>query len=326
MVFRSGEKLDKENAAATTKRRRPTNVLARGRSKSVQGKSNQALRVPSLPHQSIPNAVNPSALVGHSLSPTSFSEQLNSFTTALAGPFLWAIRADPDDDKPEECHILSDCFGYAMQGLLASLCTAALLTKWYMEVPQRWFSVFLLDVSKQVIGALWYHLLNMVVATYLGENVGADLKADECAWYFINFMVDTTVGLFFNVMFVKLSERLIGYESGEYWSEEDGHHSELDKGKWFYQMSIYLAIVTFSKMCVLTVILAFLPFWADLGVAGTTWIEDVEKRLFFVMVAVPAVMDTLFFCVIDEVIKASPEHTLPDEENKVEEAVKGDVS
>lgn len=236
---------------------------------------------------------------------------------SLGAQFLWVspwhsaafaagfVRADPGVVDAGECHILSDCFGYAMQALLLFICSSALLTKWFLEVPRRLFLVFLLDVSKQVIGAFWYHWLNMCVAWYLGD-IGTNVEADECAWYFINFMVDTTFGLLMNVTFVRLSERLIGYDSGNYCSESDDV-GELDWGKWRYQMSIYLGIVTISKACVLILILAFLPFWAAAGVSGTTWLEDVEERLFFVMVLVPAVMDTFFFCVIDEVIKEKPE-------------------
>eukprot|EP00927_Polykrikos_kofoidii_P006534 TRINITY_DN12641_c0_g1_i1.p1 TRINITY_DN12641_c0_g1~~TRINITY_DN12641_c0_g1_i1.p1 ORF type:complete len:335 (+),score=46.96 TRINITY_DN12641_c0_g1_i1:187-1191(+) len=208
-----------------------------------------------------------------------------------------------------ECKILSNVFGYGMQALLGVLCVGVLYLKWSMEVPRRWFVIFVLDVAKQILGGILYHLLNMIIAMRL-SSIGADLSADECAWYFINFMADTTVGLMLTVIQLRASEPLFGYVSGEYWNEEAVRRpnacwtEKLDWRKWCFQLMIYLVIVTLAKFCIVHLIIYFILFAGRLGELGTMWIRNTKLRLFWVMVFVPAVMDTLFMCITDECIKS----------------------
>merc|ERR1719408_1238675 len=110
--------------------------------------------------------------------------------------------------SPKGCQVLADTFGFIVQGLLFAVCVSSLLFKWYMETPRRLFKIFLLDSSKQIVGAGVIHCLNMLCAMLFSTFEGA--MADECAWYWINIMIDTTLGCVICWGFLKLTEKIFG--------------------------------------------------------------------------------------------------------------------
>eukprot|EP00928_Gymnodinium_smaydae_P063020 TRINITY_DN46725_c0_g1_i1.p1 TRINITY_DN46725_c0_g1~~TRINITY_DN46725_c0_g1_i1.p1 ORF type:complete len:383 (+),score=81.10 TRINITY_DN46725_c0_g1_i1:58-1206(+) len=215
-----------------------------------------------------------------------------------------------EDETAGECHILSDSFDFAMQALLFFLCLSTVLLKWYLEQPRRQFWVFSLDMSKQVVAALWYHFLNMTFAMWIQAS-RPRLEADECAWYFVNFMIDTTLGLVLNYVFLKYTEKMLGYNSGFYWkvSDDTQEQSVFDTSAFLLQLSLFVLIVTLSKLVVVATMFLSPPLWSFVGVMGTTWIKNTDGRLFFVMVLTPMVMDTIFFCATDEFIKYENDST-----------------
>jgi len=52
--------------------------------------------------------------------------------------------------------------------------------------------VFCLDSSKQIAGAGWIHVANMFCAMILGKVAK---RGDQCEWYWIEIMLDTTLGV-----------------------------------------------------------------------------------------------------------------------------------
>lgn len=59
-------------------------------------------------------------------------------------------------------------------------------------------------MSKQALGNLLAHLENMLLAMILATVSGGD--ADECAWYLINYAVDSTMGMILDISLIKLLE------------------------------------------------------------------------------------------------------------------------
>lgn len=219
-------------------------------------------------------------------------------------PVRIAIAAEEALTQPAECKILNDNFSYAMQYVLGFLCLLSLVAKWHFERPRRLCWVFLLDGSKQFIAALWYHILNMLFAVFFSRG-HEGLPADECAWYFVNFIIDTTFGLWLNFVLLRLSERRFAYQSGMYWTKAEDPKAPpiFDVARFACQLSIYLSIISLSKLVVVGFMYAAPVLFSDLGVMGTFWITNSDSRLFFVMVLTPVVMDVLFLWVTDEFLK-----------------------
>lgn len=202
----------------------------------------------------------------------------------------------------EECYLLGDAFGYAMQIVLFVFCMGSLLLKWVLERPQRRFFIFAMDTSKQCVAAGCYHVLNMSLAVALDHAQSAYL-ADECAWYWTSFIIDCTFGLLLNYLILRTTEWLFGYESGHYGDiEESSTDDTIDWHAWLNQVLVFCMVICLSKLIV-TSFLLFNPWVAKLGMWGTYWIKNPDDRLLFVMVITPTVMNTMAFWVTDEFIK-----------------------
>lgn len=200
-----------------------------------------------------------------------------------------------------ECHLLGDAVGYLVQMLLFVVCMSSLMIKWRMESPPRTLKVFFLDTSKQICSSGWLHCLNLIIAMRLRR--GSE-SGDECAWYWVNLMADTTFGLLVVYSTLRLSEKLLGYQSGNY-RVPAGTHQQLhvDYSKWLRQIVLYLAIVSVKKIAVVVLIWLLLPHSMNVGIWATHWIGNAHVRLMFVMVITPVFMDTFSFWVTDNFIK-----------------------
>jgi hypothetical protein len=65
----------------------------------------------------------------------------------------------------------------------------------HCEHPQRPIVVWLMDTSKQAISSGIAHAAGIIVAICVHKGRGA-VDGSECAWYFIVFSIDTTLGVF----------------------------------------------------------------------------------------------------------------------------------
>ena len=159
---------------------------------------------------------------------------------------------EANDDK--ECELF-DNFGVAMQIVLGFLSFTSLFAKRHYEYPKRSYKIFILDISKQGIGAFWCHNLNLMLAVYLQLKVN---KGDGCEWYFINFICE----IMFGVMLTYIIHSIILHfadkydililQSGVYLSIHDAQYiyryewEELDKHinyrVWVIQLFVWLII------------------------------------------------------------------------------------
>lgn len=85
------------------------------------------------------------------------------------------------------------------------------------------------DGSKQLIAGMLVHFWNLLAAVVLNnwqqkrkeQATGAGILADECDWYWVQIVVDCSIGVFFTYNFLKLSERVFQYKSGVYYEKKD---------------------------------------------------------------------------------------------------------
>jgi len=203
-----------------------------------------------------------------------------------------------------ECKVLSGFSGIAVQFLLFTVCLSSLLLKWWLEQPRRKLPIFFLDGSKQILGAGVIHVLNLICAMTFNA-VLAHSAADECAWYWVNIMMDTTVGVGVCWMLLKATERIFGYSSGYYGKETTGidWEGQPDYGKWLKQIGMWFVIVSMMKMMVVCVMYTFAPMWVSISVACTGWITNPTVRLVFVMILTPVCMNMFQFWVTDSFLK-----------------------
>jgi len=155
------------------------------------------------------------------------------------------------------------------------------------------------------------HILNMVIAAIISGNVRGEFTLeDQCAWYAINYFVDTTLGLFFSVvilqMFLKAARE---YEwetvmnSGVYEGPDAMTH-------WCHQLLAWLGILTIVKVILLSILWIFSPLLAKLGAfLFQPFQSNIHFELLFVMMILPGVLNVFYFWVADGYLKAEEEHT-----------------
>lgn len=203
-----------------------------------------------------------------------------------------------------DCQVLGDLFGLIVQALLFAVILASLGLKWCMERPRRHLRTFILDSSKQIVGAGAIHVMNLLCAVMFAG--GSQRVADECAWYWVNIMIDTTLGVVICYALLKATEYLFGYDSGHYGKNAetgiDWQHNP-DYVKWAQQIMVWFVIVGLMKFFVVVLMMLFAPFWEWVSTAATHWIEDRQLRLTFVMIVTPTVMNMFQFFVTDSFLK-----------------------
>lgn len=207
-------------------------------------------------------------------------------------------------EAEEGCQVLGDFFGFVVQGLLFAVVMGTLLLKWWAERPRRRFLVFMLDSSKQISGAGAVHCMNMLCAMTFAH--GQKQVADECAWYWVNIMLDTTLGVLICYGLLKATEALFGYSSGHYGKGADtgiDWEENPDYTTWAWQIVVWCLIVAVMKLAVVVAMFVWQPFWEQVSTLATHWIKDREMRLVFVMIVTPTFMNMFQFIVTDSFIK-----------------------
>mmetsp|Transcript_25217 Transcript_25217/g.45393 ORF Transcript_25217/g.45393 Transcript_25217/m.45393 type:complete len:285 (-) Transcript_25217:128-982(-) len=223
-----------------------------------------------------------------------------------------------DDDfygqgSDQVCQIYSkeDAFTSFVQAMLAAFALASLWIKRTQEKPQRKFLTWFLDVSKQAFGAFYAHILNMVISAVIAGNAkSGQMLDDECAWYAINYVIDTTLGLVITIVFLDWLERLANNfnwvalkNSGVYVGKEGIVH-------WFWQMTAWIVILTLVKVIICIFMWLFSSPLAYVGAILFAPLQsNIRFELLFVMIFFPGVLNIVYFWITDSYLKAGKEHT-----------------
>lgn len=204
--------------------------------------------------------------------------------------------------KPQTCELLG-FESLCLQAFLGTIAILSLVLKRKYENPKRPWRIWIFDVSKQVLGALIIHFLNVLGSILLSNEPGEGLDENPCTWYFLNILFDTTIGvpiLWCMLLYVyKLATKLgiRGIVSGEY-----GTPPRLSF--FFKQLVLYLVSLILSKV-VLSLFLYYVPFlddWAAYLISWSTFDERVE--IVFVMLLFPTVMNSVQYYVVDSIIQS----------------------
>lgn len=213
----------------------------------------------------------------------------------------------------DECKLLPGTRGVIIQGLLVIISFGLLVLKKRIEAKysNRTWGEFLLDSSKQIIGAFWLHLFNLAIAVHQ-HKIHSD--GDACDWYWINIVVDCTAGtaiefaLFLLIMKYLLpryvSERTMRQlHSGEYGGQR---LPEINWTYYFKQLSVWLVICSLMKVCVLIVMrLGGNELLALAKVVLSRYDKYPSRKLMIVMVVTPLLFSTVQLWIVDNILRKS---------------------
>ncbi|KAF9782191.1 vacuolar membrane protein [Thelephora terrestris] len=213
----------------------------------------------------------------------------------------------PDIDK-HSCRLLGPT-ALVVQGLLGLLVILSLVYKRHRESPKRPWKIWLFDVAKQLAGQMFVHGVNLLISGVVAQRK----SGNACVLYFLNILIDTTLGVGIIYYCLKYSTLLLseklgleGFRSGEYGSPPSPTH-------WMRQLLVYVSCLTVMKLTVLG-LFAIWPGIFKIGDWLLSWLGNGDAaQVTFVMGLFPIIMNVVQFWLIDSIVKAhTPPLTLDD--------------
>ncbi|ODV59351.1 STIMATE family protein ASCRUDRAFT_21836, partial [Ascoidea rubescens DSM 1968] len=213
------------------------------------------------------------------------------------------------------------------QSFMGLSALSVLIYKRYREYPNRrpW-KIWFFDVSKQVIGGIFIHFLNLSLSFlkngvipnhYLysgvdgnsisGETNGNDDNNDNgnpCNWYFLNILFDTTIGvpilwlLIYIIFEGGKRAQISGISSGEY-----GNPPSF----WSYLKQLVLYVVALISMkLIVYILLISVPIFEEIADWLLSRFDNVPNlQIFIVTFLTPLLMNCFQYFCIDNIIQSS---------------------
>lgn len=226
------------------------------------------------------------------------------------------------------CNLLGGPFALSLQVVLAVLAFSTLLLKRVRERPPLELSVWVLNVSKQVVSLTAAHAFAILASIVLSTRFHA---ASECSWYLVIFSVDTIVGTALTVLIHRVVLRAVAAYLGaaspvsplsqmgssasannkirrvcEVISQCGYYGSPPSVTAWAWQAGEWTVCVLLARMaCALLVallgpsLLAAIAAWVD-GMFG----GRIDLQLAFVMILWPLSVNSAQALVQDAILRA----------------------
>jgi hypothetical protein len=121
--------------------------------------------------------------------------------------------------------------------------------------------------------------------------------ADECAWYFINFVSDTTVGVVISILLIRLLEWWAERQPPGSWQRlyiaQSGDYGDPPAcGVWLGQTMVWMLVVTMAKSVLFCFILSFSHKFGEWGELIFKPLQgNPQAELVIVMVIVPCFLN-----------------------------------
>ncbi|KAG9317801.1 vacuolar membrane protein-domain-containing protein [Chiua virens] len=199
----------------------------------------------------------------------------------------------------QSCQLLGPT-ALIVQALMGVLAVLSLVYKRHRETQKRPWNIWLFDVSKQVLGQMFVHGLNVLISD-LGSH---QLAGNACTYYFLNVLLDTTPGIGLIYLALQgstwlLSKKLSikGLKTGQYGNPPSVTY-------WVRQTAVYVFSITTMKLLVVA-LFAVWPRISSMGDWLLSWANGESIQVIFVMGIFPIFMNILQFWVIDSIVKAS---------------------
>jgi hypothetical protein len=209
---------------------------------------------------------------------------------------------DLNNDSEYKCKLIGNLFSNSLQFLLLFISFSTLFYKRYIELPRRPWNIWVFDVSKQLIGGFCIHFLNIFVSGYILNVSGSD----ECSWYFLNYLIDCTVGIVI-VYYIhnSIRKRIVNkqgetsalYKIGDY-------NNPPDRMIWFKQFTLYLFSLLMNKL-IITLFLYITK--KPMSIFGN-WLfkplqSNSDTELLVVMILCPFILSSLQYWLFDNMLK-----------------------
>ena len=237
--------------------------------------------------------------------------------------------------RGETCQLLGPVSLF-IQFLMGVAAIMMLLLKRNYEHPRRKMIVWVYDTGKQITGSLGIHLLNIfisvikkrrnllkVLMVIRGDDSDNDDDDDQCDWYFLNLLLDTTIGipiLWGALNFIEkilLRFKVENVQSGNYFpaltnDEEEDNLMSTHEPKFeafLKQLLVFVGGLSIMKVIVFLILNYFEDFayWFAEIILG--WSDPWPNfQVFLVMFVCPVLLNCFQYFCVDNIIKLPTDH------------------
>lgn len=211
----------------------------------------------------------------------------------------------------QQCELLGPV-SILIQSLLGLIAISSLVVKRRYEHPKRPWRIWFYDVSKQVFGSLGIHLLNLTVSLLKskqlllsimegGSDGGDEEDHNQCDWYFLNLLMDTTIGV--PILWFCLFVIYQVCESLEISDIESGNYGKPPKfSSYLKQLTIFFLSVVMMKS--ILYLLLYIPIFIMYADWILSFSDDFPNlQIVLVMLVFPTLLNCFQYYVIDSLIK-----------------------
>jgi hypothetical protein len=208
------------------------------------------------------------------------------------------------------CQLLGGWFALSVQISLATLCIGTLVIKRQNEVPRRDWTVWAMDVMKQSIGSSFSHFSNIFASELIAAALAA-VEADECQWYSLSFVLDSTLGTFVNLSILHLIESYTRSRPSLSYLKFGDYGNPPNIISWGAQLLIWLVVVVLGKIVCISILLNFAgPLNRFIVFVFQGVHSHPEIELIVVMIIIPMIFNVASFWITDTFLKhTAPEHS-----------------
>ena len=227
--------------------------------------------------------------------------------------------------KTGTCQLLGPV-SLVIQFLMGILVAIVLLIKREYEHPRRKLIVWSYDTGKQIGGSLSIHFINLGLSiikkkrhaiirfllfqTY--DSKTSDDEDEQCDWYFLNLLMDTTLGIPILWLILTLMQRTLRHfkiqnvESGNYYlvSDEGSEDRRPHFRAFLKQLIVFITGLIIMKIFIFLILNYFedLAYWFANLTLG--WADKWPNfQVFLVMFVSPVLLNCFQYCCIDNIIK-----------------------
>ena len=121
----------------------------------------------------------------------------SSVDVIMASATALADSGDYSVAENGECKLLGP-FALFIQAALGGLALLSLVYKRWRERPRRPVKIWLFDVSKQVVGSILLHIVNLLMSSVSSDSLTATAlstsgyQANPCSYYMLNLAIDVS--------------------------------------------------------------------------------------------------------------------------------------
>lgn len=221
-----------------------------------------------------------------------------------------------EDGSGDKCELLGP-FALFVQGVMGVIVVGTLVWKRYHERPvRRPWKVWAFDVSKQVIGASFVHVVNVFISVISRVRMQMGVLVvvvdvvpmrkivdNPCDYYFLNLLFDTTVGipvLYGCLIGVTKVTRMVFHAEGV----ESGEYGDPPRTKYYLkQLAIYLIASAATKAAIYETMVTF-PVLVHIAMWMLSRLDKYPTvQEGFVLLVFPLVMNVVQYYVVDTLIK-----------------------